>query len=77
MQGFETCLHISHIFHIFFILCQSYEPFVAECWQSWLLVELVVVLGCNLNVLGSNSTGGNLVLARFALLFHRFSSACM
>ena len=77
MQGFETCLHISHIFHIFFILFQSSEPFVAECWQSGLLVELVVMLDCNLNVLGSNATGGNLMLVSFALLFHRFSSACM
>ena len=77
VQGFETCLHISHIFTFFFILRQSSEPFVAHYQQNWLLVELVVVLDTNFTVLGSNPSGGKLLLVSFALLFHRFSSACM
>ena len=72
VQGFETCLHVSHIFpHFFFILCQSSEPFVAYHCQNWLLVELVVVLDSNLKVLGSNPSGGKFLLVSFALLFHR------
>ena len=73
MQGFETCLNISRIFHFFFILCQSCEPFVAHCYQNWLLAELVVVLDFNFRVLGSNPSGGIFLVVSFALLFHRFS----
>ena len=54
MQGSETCLNFSHIFHIFFILCQTCEPFVAKGGQNWLLAELVVVLHSGSKVLGSN-----------------------
>ena len=74
VQGFETCLNISHILHIFFfILCQSCEPFVAQCCQNWLLAELVVVLDSSFKVLGSNPSGGKFLLVSFAPLFHRFS----
>ena len=64
-------------FTFFFILCQSSEPFVANYCQNWLLVELVVVLDSNFKVLGPGPDGGKFLLVSFALLFHRFSSACM
>ena len=44
VQGSETCLNFSSIFHIFFILCQTCEPFVAHCCRNQLLAELVVML---------------------------------
>ena len=72
VQGFETCVNFSSIFHIFFILCQTYEPFVAHCCRNWLSAELVVVLDAAFKVLGSNPSG-NFVLVIFALLFQRFS----
>ena len=81
--GFRLCraLRPVCIFHtfftFFFILCQSSEPFVAHCHQNWLLVELVVVLDRDFKVLGSKPSGGKFLLVSFALLFHRFSSACM
>ena len=59
VQGFETCLHISHISHIFLILCQRSEPFVAHYCQNWLLVELGVVLDSNFKVLGSTPVVAN------------------
>ena len=54
MQRSETCLNFSHIFHIFFILCQTCEPFVVQCCWNWLLAELVVMLDSGFQVLGSN-----------------------
>ena len=81
--GFGLCraLRPVCIFHtfftFFFILCQSSEPFVAHHCQNWLLVKLVVVLNSKFKVLGFNPSGGNFLLVSFALLFHRFSSACM
>ena len=71
MQGSETCLNFSHIFHIFFILCQTCEPFVAKNCQNWLLAELVVVFYPGFQNMGSNPIGGKLLLVSFALLFHR------
>ena len=73
MQGSETCLNFSHIFHIFFILCQTCEPFVAQCCRNWLLAELVVMPDSGFNVLGSKPSGGNFLLVSFALLFHRMA----
>ena len=66
MQGSETCLNFSHIFHIFLILCQRSEPFVAQVW----LAELVVALDSVLKVLRSNPGGGKLLLVSFGLVFH-------
>ena len=81
--GFGLCraLRPVCIFHtfftFFFTLCQSSEPFVAHCHQNWLLVELVVVFDCDFKVQSSNPSGGKFLLVSFALLFHRFSSACV
>ena len=60
VQGSETCLNFSHIFHIFFILCQTIEPFVANDRQNWLLAELDVVRDSDFKILGSNPSGGKL-----------------
>ena len=73
VQGSETCLNFSHIFHIFFILRQTSEPFVAQCCQNWLVAEFVVALNSGCNLLGSNPSGGKFFLVSSALLFHRFS----
>ena len=53
-QGSETCLNFSHIFHFFFILRQTSEPFVAHNCQNWLVAELVVALDSGFKVLGSS-----------------------
>ena len=72
-QGYETCLDFSHIFHFFFILRQTCEPLVAHNCQNWLVAELVVALDSGFKVLGSNPSGGKILLVNSALLFHRFS----
>ena len=54
VQGSEMCLNFSYIFHIFFILRQTCEPFVAHHCQTWLVAELVVAFDSNFRDLDFN-----------------------
>ena len=76
VQGSETCLNFSHIFHIFFILCQTCEPFVAIDFQNWLVAELFVVLDSGINIPGSNPRGGKFFAGQFCSVVPRIFIVC-